>query len=355
MKKQSILFSLLTVLTLLSVTAKAQVINIDAALQYWQLTDSLRKDRPVTDEQWKQFIAMEGNKTYVRSVFDSASIANYRKAVEMVYMPKQAARLQKNLAAKYWYAILVQRYKDKEDSLKTYLQNNLASPAYSQVMYDKVYQWLPKKARHQIPGIKFFYNALGMDAVSYSNGIFISAMAAFQHAKIGTGILEAHEMHHQLRPQKALRKPAAAHQGILYAIRSIQNEGIADMIDKEPTYTLPGDPEEIGDWLIKPAPEAIRKLDSALVVMARTDSHTFEDERYYRQVLRSSAGHMPGFHMARTIVRNGYRKQMIKHADDPFAFIYLYHKAAKKDDTRPAMFSPEAIVFLKRLEKLYAE
>jgi hypothetical protein len=344
---------LLAFILLLAPALKAQTINIDAALKYWELTDSLKKNKPITDEQWTAFINLEGNKTYARSVFDSASLVSYRRALEIVYMPGNDARLQKNLKAKYWYTILIKRYKDQEDSLKTYLQQTLQSPAYKDVMYKYVYEYLPKKDRHPVKDLKFYYNGLAMDAVSYPNGIFISLMAGVNNSKIKNGILEAHELHHQLRSQMEFKNIKPEHEGMLYAIFSIQNEGIADMIDKVPTLAQPGDPDSITDWLLKPAPAAIKLLDSNLVVMARSQGASFQNEKAYRKLLHSSAGHMPGFYMASTIENNGYKKQMINTAANPFQFIYLYNKAAKKDATHPPVFSKDAIKYLESLEKLY--
>jgi hypothetical protein len=346
---------LLALIMLLAPALKAQTINIDAALKYWELTDSLKKNKSITDEQWTTFINLEGNKTYARSVFDSASLVSYRRALEIVYMPMNDARLQRNLAAKYWYTILIKRYKDQEDSLKTYLQQTLQSPAYKDVMYKYVYEYLPKKDRHPVKDLKFYYNGLGMDAVSYPNGIFVSLMAGINNSKIKNGILEAHELHHQLRTQMEFKNVKPEHEGLIYAIGSIQNEGIADMIDKIPTFAQPEEKESITQWLLTPAPAAIKSLDSNLVIMARSQSASFQNERAYRKLLRSSAGHMPGFYMARTIVNNGYKKQMLNTANNPFQFIYLYNKAAKKDAMHPQAFSKEAITYLNALEKSYKQ
>jgi hypothetical protein len=345
-------FIILMILTVITTSAKAQTINIEAAVKYWELTDSLKQNKPITDKQWDTFINLEGNKTYVHSVFDSASLVSYRKALEMVYMPKNDAWLQRNLKANYWYAILIKRYKDKEDSLKTYLKETLQSPAYKEVMYKYVYEYLPKKDRHPVKNLKFFYNALGMDAVSYPNGIFMSLMACDNNVKIKNGILEAHELHHQLRSQMAMNPIKEEHKGLMYAIASIQNEGIADMIDKAPTLAS-YDSVSTREWLLDPAPASIRMVDSAFAVTAKSNGTVFQNDRAYRKLLRSSAGHMPGFYMARTIVNNGYKKQMIKTAANPFQFIYLYNKAAKKDAGHPPVFSDVVISYLMELEKMY--
>ncbi|CAM3708268.1 DUF5700 domain-containing protein [Mucilaginibacter galii] len=354
MNTKSILFIITVIGTLLGNTTvlKAQTVNIEAAVKYWELTDSLKQNKPITDKQWDTFINLEGNKTYVHSVFDSASLVGYRRALEMVYMPKNNAWLQKNLKANYWYAILIKRYKDKEDSLKTYLKETLQSPAYKEVMYKYVYEYLPKKDRHPVKDLKFYYNAIGMDAVSYPNGIFMSLMACDNNVKIKNGILEAHELHHQLRSQMELKPLKEEHKGLMYAIRSIQNEGIADMIDKTPMLAS-FDSVSIREWLIDPAPASIRSVDSAFSVTAKSNGTIFQNDKPYRKLLRSSAGHMPGFYMARIMVRHGYEKQMIKTAANPFQFIYLYNEAAKKDAGHPPVFSEVVIQYLKALEKMY--
>ena len=52
---------------------------------------------------------------------------------------------------------------------------------------------------------------------------------------------------------------------------------------------------------------------------------------------------------------NGYTKQLIATADDPFAFLYLYQKAAKKDKAHPPCFSAASIRYLKGLERKYTK
>ena len=58
--------------------------------------------------------------------------------------------------------------------------------------------------------------------------------------------------------------------------------------------------------------------------------------------------------MSSAIVRNGYGKQLILQSDDPFAFVYLYQKSAKKDKTPLPRFSEAAMRYLKELDRKYA-
>jgi hypothetical protein len=59
--------------------------------------------------------------------------------------------------------------------------------------------------------------------------------------------------------------------------------------------------------------------------------------------------------MSSAIVRNGYGKQMIAQSDNPFAFVFLYQKAAMKDKTPMPRFSGESLRYLKALDRKYAK
>ncbi|SHM58230.1 DUF5700 domain-containing putative Zn-dependent protease [Mucilaginibacter sp. OK098] len=327
-------------------SAHAQTINTEAVTKYWELTDSLKHNKPITDAQWGRFINIEGNKTYALSEFDSVRLIRYRKAIEIAYLPTNDSMLQARLTAKDWYCILAKRYKDEEVQLKAYLANITEKPDYFNQAYQYVYEYLPKRSQHRLKDIKLYYNCLSNDAISYPNGLFFSLLSVIDNSKTKTGTLEAHELHHRLREETDISKnqdPKDA--GLLWAIHNIPNEGIADMIDK--TWEKP---EDIKEWLIDPAPATIKSLDSCIMVLA-LNKDNIQTERYYRNLLKRTTGHMPGFYMAQIIVKNGYKQQMVDRSDDPFVFFYLYNKAAEKDAAHPPIFSAKSIAYLGLLER----
>lgn len=327
-------------------SAHAQTINTEAVTKYWELTDSLKHNKPITDAQWESFINIEGNKTYATSEFDSVRLVRYRRAIEIAYMPANDSLLQARLKAKDWYCILAKRYKDEETQLKAYLANITEKSDYFNQAYKYVYEYLPKKSQHRVKDVKLYYNCLSNDAISYPNGLFFSLLSVIDNSKTKTGTLEAHELHHRLREEIEISKNQDAKDaGLLWAIHNIPNEGIADMIDK--TWEKP---EDIKEWLIDPAPATIKSLDSCITVLALNKDNG-QTERYYRNLLKRTTGHMPGFYMAQVIVKNGFKQQMIDGSDDPFMFFYLYNKAAVKDAAHPPVFSAKSIAYLKILEQ----
>lgn len=333
-------------------SSKAQTINIDAVTAYWKLTDRLKQNIPLTDDEWNAFIAINGNKTYAESEFTARDLGYYRKAIEIVYMPKNDSIMKVNLKAQNWYCMLAKRYKDEEPVLKAYLANTIQNPAYFNNAYQYVYEYLPKKAQHHIQGLNLYYNCLSNDAVSYPNGLYFSLLSVIDNAKAKTGTLEAHELHHRLRTNIDFdsTKVSNAHaDGLVWALNSIPNEGIADMIDKPDAYRI--DTAGIKEWLLDPAPATLKSLDSCMQLMAANKTAGLEKTRYYRKMLKGTVGHMPGFYMARIIVKNGYKNQMVNQSNDPFQFFYIYNKAAKKDDDHPYLFSETSMHYLKHLRK----
>ncbi|OKS86868.1 DUF5700 domain-containing putative Zn-dependent protease [Mucilaginibacter polytrichastri] len=348
-------YAILTILLSFAIPLHAQTVNTDAVTKYWELTRLLKQNIPLTDKQWDDFIAIDGNKTYAESEFTTERLANYRKAIEIVYMPKNDSLLQVRLKQKNWYCILAKRYKDEELQLKAYLADTVLNPAYFNNAYQYVYEYLPKKAQHHIDGLKLYYNCLSNDAVSYPQGLFFSLLSVIDNAKAKTGTLEAHELHHRLRPNldfDSTRVSNAHAEGLLWAINTIPNEGIADMIDKPAELQQTDDPHGIADWLLDAAPATLKSLDSCIQLMAVNKTTGLEKVRFYRNMLKGTVGHMPGFYMARVIVKNGYKKQMVNRSYDPFEFFYLYYEAAKKDEDHPYQFSAASISYLKALRRM---
>jgi hypothetical protein len=330
----------------------AQTVNIEAATRYWELTDALRQDKPLTDAAWQELLALPANKIYVPGVFPEEALKRYRKAIEVVYMPRHDSLLQAKLQAKVWYYVLVNDYKQRETMFKQYVQEVAQKPSYLETMYTYAYQYLPKRAHTKVTDLHLYYTALGNDASSRDEGIVFSLNSAIEWNKPKPGILEAHEMHHQLRPRPNFSSAPEPDKPILWALDAVQNEGVADLIDKKPLVQSP-DSADIQSWLLAPAPAVIQRLDSVLQVGAKMGSAALPVRKFYQRLYNGTAGHLPGFYMASIIEKQGYTPQMLATIDNPMAFFALYQRAASKDKTRPPLFAKASMAYLKKLEKNY--
>jgi hypothetical protein len=227
-------------------------------------------------------------------------------------------------------------------------------------MYAYSYAYLPARAHVRLDTLRFHYVAIGNDATSQGGrDIVFSLYSAYESQLVRPGILEAHELHHALMnyaltPAENLTRPAQpGDEGLLWLLRAALIEGLADLTDKQVQLASPTDSAEMRQRYFLPAPRALHQVDSAIQVQAAGGAAT--PERFYRRLTKGSNGHLPGFFMTYTIVRNGYLKPLLEHADNPIAFALLYQKAAKKDKNHPPVFSDASVRYLRQLARKYAK
>ena len=351
--------SLLPLLLLVARLAPAQSIHTEAAEAYWHLTDALRRDESLTDVAWQQLLALPDNRVYVNSVWgsDTADLRRYRRAVEVVYRPRYDSLRRVRVQAGSWYYVLVNQYKEHEADDRAFLAEVAKNPGYLENMYAQAQAFLPARNHTKVANLHLAYVALGNDATSQAEGIVFSVRDARTYQAF-PGRLEAHEMHHQLRTGKDFGPQDPADQGILWAVNSAQNEGLADLVDKRALLEQTTDTataNETRRWLLAPAPAVLHKIDSTLRAQAAGGPAT--PRRFYKGLTNGSNGHLPGFFMAYTILQNGYLKPLLAHADDPLAFVLLYQRAATRDrlHRHPPTFSPAAVHYLRQLAHKYAK
>lgn len=359
----SCLLSLLLAL-LLPAVSRAQTINTDAVAAYWQLTDALRRDEPLTDAAWQQFLALPANQIYVPQVYDADDLARYRQALEIVYSPRydslRRAKLKQPTGT--WFYRLLTNLKEQEPTYRRFITETAKNPGFLQQMYAYAYEYLPARAHVRPDTLQLYYTALGDDATSQGGrSIVFSLYDAYQYQQVRPGILEAHELHHALlnyaltSAEKITQPAQAGDEGLLWLLRSSLIEGLADLTDKKVQLESSADSTDIRHRLLTPAPAFLQKVDSTIRVQAGGGPAT--PLKFYRRLTNGSNGHLPGFYMAYTILQNGYRQPLLDHADDPIAFTLLYQKAAKKDKyhQHPPVFSATSVRYLKQLSRKYAK
>lgn len=284
---------------------------------------------------------------------DTTDLRAYRRAIEVVYMPRYDSLLQARLKAERWYYVLVNDYKQQELAYRKFLTETARNPAYLEKMYTYAYEFLPPRNRTRVADLTLGYVAIGNDATSQREGIYFSLRAARDYGNIKPGILEAHEMHHQLRTGKDFGTIAPEDMAVLWALQTAQIEGMADLIDKRVQVEQSADSTGIRDWLLKPGPSVVHKIDSTLLVQAAGGPAT--PLKFYRRLTNGSNGHLPGFFMAYTIYRQGLTKQLLDQANDPLAFALLYQKAARQDKQHSPVFSDASVRYLRQLARKYAK
>jgi hypothetical protein len=331
---------------------RAQTIDGAAAARYFELTDTLRQGRAVSDDLWKSFLSLEGNSQYIQNQAYSEKYLNrFRKELEVVYMPQHDSLLQERLKdpRQHYNTYLIHFYKSNEPELREYLQKILDDrEAYLATLYAETYSMLPKRMHHTKPEATLYFNALGNDAVANLGNVVLTLWGTYVYDREKYGVLGGHELHHLVRKQKQY-VVAEKDESLLLMLQLLLNEGPPDLIDKR--YTMAESvPEDMryGGYLLQLGEQQLPKVDEAIREMA-AGTKTYNSKEIRQHVVGMS-GHIPGFYMADVIERNGLKKKLIANIDNPFQFIYIYNKAAKKDKAKPLQFSKEAIAYLKEVE-----
>jgi len=329
----------------------AQSIDESAAVRYFQLTDSLKQGYSISQETWKGFLGMEGNKLYTNNQgFSDAYLEKYRKELEIVYKPENDSILQRKLQSPQsnYMTYVIYQYKAHEAVMKAYLAKITAGKEdYIRSMYANAYLMLPKKLQTKNSNTKLYFIGIENDAIAQDGNIVFTLWTAYNYDKVKYGALAGHELHHVLNKPKRY-KVAEKDKVLLVILNKILNEGGPDLIDKK--YSMQtGFPDDLrfGEYFLSIGKNALPNIDTAIMNMA-TGVKTYSSKEINQLI--GSSGHIPGFYMANIIERNGLRNELIEHIQNPFQFIYLYNKAAKKDKEQPYVFTKQTIQYLQKVE-----
>jgi hypothetical protein len=347
-------------LLLVAYPSLSQTIDVAAVTAYWQLTDALRRDEPLTDQAWQAYLALPANQIYVPTVYDKDDLQRYRQALEITYRPRYDSLRQVRLREGKWFYRLLNDYREKEPQHRAFLAETVKNPVFLDKMYTYATEYLPARSHTKPTDLRLYYTALGDDATSQGGKtIVFSVWDAFKYQQVKPGILEAHELHHALMnyaltpAEKFSQAPQPGDEGVLWELRMDLIEGLADMTDKKVQLEQSADSAATRRWLLAPAPRVLQQIDSAVHVQASGGSAA--PLKFYRQLSKGSNGHLPGFYMVYLIMRNGYGPQLLDHVDDPFVFVQLYQRAARhdRDHRHPPVFSAATIRYFQQLSRKY--
>jgi len=203
------------------------------------------------------------------------------------------------------------------------------------------------------------YTVFSADARGYPT-IVIDPLYAIEKGE-SLKLLFAHETFHYYRGKilaydwGSIRK---RDERILNVLDQIQNEGIADQIDKRITYYNGGEMENSERALrykghVKNSPSIIHTMDSLMqVILVYPEDYQELGTKFWRAVPQS--GHPTGYFMTNVILESYGKNTLVKYSYNPFAFFYLYNKAAKENPVYQS-FSENSMALIRKLERLYAK
>lgn len=345
--------SLLTLsILLIELTSYAQHFNFQPCYAYWQLTDQLRKGLSPKLEDWDRLRQGEG---YKRK--NMAAWEQFVQQVTLVYTPGNEERVQQEMKTSPALQRIV-RYAQEEAQLKQYIvqidQRHImdSARAYTNRM-------LPPKWQRCYPLPQVNFVLYDYDGSAREYGVTLDLLIAYDMDSYRSGAFLGHEMLHyvlfycrvKLRHFKA---SSPEHIAAFTAVNAISEEGTADLIDKPfmlfDEHSPYREKKAFLELYNAQSGSCITKINQAFEALADQAKQPYTDSAYWKSIVLAT-GHVPGMYMGRVIQQQGLQTDLVKHIENPFRFFYLYNKAAQKAPSKPPLFSPKAIRFLKLMER----
>ncbi len=203
------------------------------------------------------------------------------------------------------------------------------------------------------PVYLFFTNADGAD---FGDAIYMDFNLIFKMTEDQRVNFLAHEYFHNYR--RYFENHDFNYKSDLnYCIDMIQNEGIADQIDKSEGFVnyysnIMKSPElaEIMMKLYGQAEEDLEKFQNIIVGFSKSSISEKETIDRILEVYKYN-GHHIGCFMSDQIVKAGYKDEMIRKYYNPYEFYNIYNKAAKINGT--FRLSDEYMSYLRKITKEY--
>ena len=358
---------------------------------FYRVASVLKQGQSPGREQWNALLSAPGYHHYFRDQDRDSDV--FKRLMRLVFMPSEEKALQDTLRSlrgdlrselRPFHVLLAA--KRQRDSLQQF-RNQLKTGNLRQQAVEEASALLPEEAlrdrrERSPPPVNFvIYN---LDGRGTPDGVVIDLTMAEIMGRKGTQLFLAHEFHHAGR-ESILEVPDRKQDPrafLLRAIDQLQAEGIADLIDKSYLFSDDGvggsKPSDMDSatghrWCrfllwgftrrhqkaYQATPSTVRHVDSLLVAASGADAD--ENNQLLREhskaILRSipNNGHPNGHYMAKRIADQFGTDTLAATANDPFAFVRLYNEAIRESKGRSLPFSQEAMTYLARLEKQYAE
>ncbi len=345
----------------------AQTVDLTSVDEFFNITSSLKQGKEVSEEQWKDFdnsisykkFAESENKFLINTIKSSIQIVfdngNEAEKDSILNISKKEMAESKTLMMKKLILTNYLDIRDNYDSIKSFRENYDFN-----ALVEKAKQRLSSFLRRPIgsttkfkPVYFFFLNADGKDG---EDAIFVDFNLVYKITEDQRIDFLAHEFFHNYR-RKYENHDFNYKCDLNFGIDMIQNEGIADRIDKTEGYkkyyaNVLGLPEMVETMvdLYNQAEEDLERLHNLILNYSinKTSEKKMVDE--WIEIVKFN-GHPIGFFMANQIVSAGYENEMLKTFYNPYEFFNLYNKAAKEQNH--FQLSDEFMNYLKDITKEY--
>ena len=331
--------------------------DFSAIDRMWGIVSVLEKDQEPSEDAWEALVRTPGYAALVSREW-YYNLDFLKRNLRLVFKPSQSNELEKvsqNRSVRHFIKL-----KEKKADLQKFQARVQASSALTESL-DLLTERLPEGSIKSSDAPPSAFIVFDKDARGGYGLLLFDLIYALELGEMFIP-LYAHEAFHYYRDKFAAFSEGdilLVHQGILMALNMIQNEGLADLIDK-PASIFEGGPRADSSYALEyrknmaESPRILGTLDKLLCSLSDTPEAQDEGIGWKMVEAVPQSGHPTGFFMARTVSEKIGEEDLIRTFNNPFAFFYLYNAAAAMDPTLPRM-SNKAIAVLFELERKYMD
>ncbi len=344
--------------------------------EFWKIVDILQTDVEPTEKQWQAMFDTPG---YARLVVSEFKPEYFKRILGAVFKPSLEDQIsiiideykQKGGFLGWYTSLVVEGYQEakRDREWLNKRMEELRTYPYLEKASQEALKLLPEDTGDEYPGVEFIvfsdsrgYDPMiigltGKDELSPQELECLQSQGYDHHRPLV--LLLAHEAFHLYRNQKLeFEFPDTNHAdySLVWLLDQIENEGIGDLVNCKELYFNSGCLRESRLALNlqkeqKSQPAFIRIIDGIFAELNRDPELVSQLGRSLLSFVPRS-GHPTGFFMAKVILEQYGKDEIIKVARNPFRFFSLYNDAAKKSGMGP-VFSEETMDFISSLEQKY--
>jgi len=328
--------------------------DFSAMDKIWEIISILEHDEEPPEEAWTGLIRTPGYAALV--LHERGYGLNFlRQNLRLVFKPSMADELKKRSDSRAVRHFL--EFKEKREAIRNF-QVRMQDPSVQEEAMVLLKSWFPQGMLDGCEPAPAAFILFDKDARGGYGLLIFDILYALEEGEEFIPLF-AHEAFHYYRGKSAAYDEGdllITHEYILMAIDMIQNEGIADQIDKVTTL-FEGGSRYNTDYAVRyrknmaETPRILGRLDDCLCRLT-------EDNPDYGKIGSEMisavpmSGHPTGYFMTRAILKSCSKEELVRIYNNPFAFFYLYNIAALRDTSLPRL-SNGAILGLHEMEKKY--
>ncbi|WP_028973738.1 DUF5700 domain-containing putative Zn-dependent protease [Spirochaeta cellobiosiphila] len=353
----------------LSSSLNAQKVDFSSVDEFFIIASEMMEGKEISPQQWAIFDSTGGYKEYAYRP-DQVRIGIIRTSLQLSFEEN------KNLALKDRILNITEDEMKRDDDhqwLKKHtlinfmeMKDNLSQIQSFRENYDfdnmitkaksKLSSFLGVSIDSSLEFKPLYFLCQEDDAQVRGNGIYMDFNSFYKYTEEERINYLAHEFFHNYRGY--YENNDFNHKNALnYYTDMIQNEGIADLIDKENGYkkyflSTGRTQEEAQYWedMYNNAANDLIKLQELILEYSQKGipEDTFVNK--IEEIVKYN-GHPIGFYMANQIVKGGYKKEMLENFYRPYEFYKLYNQVTIENG-EPAL-TEEYLNYIKKISEEY--